>query len=228
MADITSLASTAMGAAANPLSLIPAVAQTGIGLLQSLFSGRKKNERALENQLNSNPTYQPNKGVLDYYQTALNRYNQNPYQTAQYQTATRNAQRLTSTGLNSLQDRKSALASVGKLVGIENDALQNAGVRAEQQKDQRFNQLGTATNLKAGEERRAFEINKMSPYLRRLQMQQMKTGAANSRYDAGLMNSFNGLSNVASGLSSIPNGESGFEKQVNLMNANLAKAKRGN
>lgn len=185
-------------------ALIPSIAQTGAGLFQSLFSGRRKQERELERQLGSSPMYQANKGIADYYQQALNRFNENPYQSAQYQTAARNAQRLTSTGLSALQDRRSALAGVNRLVGVQNDALQNAAVQAEQQRNIRFNQLGSATQAQAGEQRRAFDINTMSPYLRRLQMQQMKTGAANARFDAGLSNIFGGLGSASAILGNAP------------------------
>jgi hypothetical protein len=190
---------------ALPLLALPALAQTGAGLFQSIFSGRKKQERELEKQLGQSPMYQANKGISDYYQQALNRFNENPYQSAQYQTAARNAQRLTSTGLSALQDRRSALAGVNRLVGVQNDALQNAAVQAEQQRNIRFNQLGSATQAQAGEQRRAFDINTMSPYLRRLQMQQMKTGAANARFDAGLSNIFGGLGSASTILGNMPN-----------------------
>lgn len=185
-------------------ALIPSIAQTGAGLFQSIFSGRRKQERELERQLGQSPMYQANKGIMDYYQQALNRFNENPYQSAQYKTAERNAQRLTSTGLSALQDRRSALAGVNRLVGVQNDALQNAAVQAEQQRNVRFNQLGSATQAQAGEQRRAFDINQMSPYLRRLQMQQMKTGAANARFDAGLSNIFGGAGSASSILGNMP------------------------
>lgn len=188
-------------------SLIPAAAQTAGGLFQTLFSGRKKAQREIEGMLKNQPMYRPSKDIADYYQESLNRYNENPYQSAQYQTAKRNAQRLTSTGLSALQDRRSALAGVNRLVGVENDALQNAAVQAEQQRNVRFNQLGSATGMKAGEDRRAFDINVQTPYQRRLQMAQMKAGAAASRYDAGLSNIFGGIGSAASILGNAPKNE---------------------
>ena len=203
---------------AAPLAaLIPAIAQTGAGLFQSIFSGRKKQERELENQLKQSPTYQKSKGVLDFYQEAMNRYNENPYQSAQYKTAERNAQRATAQGISALQDRRSALAGISRLSGIQNDALQNAGVQAEQQRNVRFNQLGQATSAKAGEERMAFDTNVLSPYLRRLQMQQMKTGAANARFDAGLSNIFGGLGSASSVLGNMPKQDMTTSTQTDMI-----------
>ena len=114
-----------------------------------------------------------------------------------YQNQMRNAQRVTAQGIGALQDRRSALAGVGRLAAIQNDASQNALAQAERMRDARFGQLGQATQMRAGEERRAFDINQLTPYQRRLQMAQMKASAANARSDAGMQNVFGGLSNLS-------------------------------
>lgn len=194
---------------ALPLAAIPAIAQGVGGLFQSLFSGRKKAQREMEGVLNNSPKYTANKGIADYYQESLNRYNESPYQSAIYQNAMRNAQRVTAQGIGALQDRRSALAGVGRLAAIQNDATQNAVAQAEGRRDARFSQLGQATQMKAGEDRRAFDINVMTPYQQRLQMAQMKAGAANARHDAGLQNMFSGLSNTTLALSQKPSSTQG-------------------
>lgn len=195
--------------AAALLAAAPAIAQTAAGVFQSLFSGRKKAQREMEGLLDKPPAYTPNKGISDYYQESLNRYNESPFQSAIYQNAMRNAQRVTSQGIGALQDRRSALAGVGRLAAIQNDATQNAVAQAEGRRDARFGQLGQATNMKAGEERRAFDINVLTPYQRRLQMSQMKASAANARGDAGLQNMFGGLSNLGTALSAMPSSTKG-------------------
>ena len=86
---------------------------------------------------------------------------------------------------------------MGRLAAIQNDAMANATAQAESRRDARFSQLGQATSAKAAEDRRAFDINVMTPYQRRLQMAQMKAGAANARSDAGMQNMFGGLSNLS-------------------------------
>ena len=191
------------------LAAAPAIAQTVGGLFQTLFSGKKKAQREMEGLLDKSPAYTPNKGISDYYQESLNRYNESPQQSAIYQNAMRNAQRITSQGIGALQDRRSALAGISRLAAVQNDATQNAFAQAEGRRDARFSQLGQATNMKAGEDRRAFDINVLTPYQRRLQMSQMKASAANARFDAGLQNAFSGLSNAATALSSTPSSTRG-------------------
>jgi hypothetical protein len=195
-----------MAAAAIPflVKAAPAIAQSVGGLFQTLFSGRKKAQREMEAQLDKSPAYTANKGISDYYQEALNRYNENPMQTAMYQNQMRNAQRVTAQGIGALQDRRSALAGIGRLAQVQNDASQNALANAERLKESRFSTLGQAAGMKAGEERRAFDINVMTPYQRRLQMAQMKASAANARSDAGMQNMFGGLSNLSMMMGSKP------------------------
>jgi len=211
-----------------PLAAVPAIAQSVGGLFQTLFSGRKKAQREMEAQLNNSPAYTPNKGISDYYQESLNRYNENPQQSAIYQNAVRNAQRTTAQGIGALQDRRSALAGVGRLAAIQNDAMANATAQAESRRDARFSQLGQATNMKAGEERRAFDINVLTPYQRRLQMAQMKASAANARSDAGLQNLFSGLSNVSTSLSQKPSSTQGQNLATgSVMQSTVAQPKMG-
>ena len=183
----------------DPLSLSLAAAQTGIGLFQSLFSGKNKAQKDLENTANNSPIYNGSRPISDYYNQALSRYNVSPYQSAQYQMAQQNAQRGTSSGINALQNYGygGALGGIGKLVGLQNSATNQAGVQAEQQRNQRFGQLGNATQMKAGDDRFAFQNNQVNPYNRRLQLQMMKAGAANARFDAGLTNAYTGLGNAA-------------------------------
>lgn len=211
------------------LAAAPAIAQTVGGLFQSLFSGRKKAQKEMEGLLNKSPQYTANKGIADYYQESLNRYNESPYQSAIYQNAMRNAQRVTAQGLGALQDRRSALAGVGRLAAIQNDATQNAVAQAEGRRDARFSQLGQATQMKAGEDRRAFDINVMTPYQQRLQMAQMKAGAANARFDAGLQNMFGGLSNAGMALSAMPKSTQGqnFNTGGAMQQATVASPKIG-
>lgn len=191
------------------IAAAPAIAQAAGGLFQTLFSGRKKAQKEMEGVLGKSPAYTPNRGISDYYQESLSRYKENPMQSALYQNQMRNAQRVTAQGLGALQDRRSALAGVGRLAAIQNDASQNALVQAERMRDARFGQLGQATQAKAGEERRAFDINQLTPYQQRLQMAQMKASAANARFDAGLTNLFGGAANLGLAMSAKPSSTQG-------------------
>ena len=83
--------------------------------------------------------------------------------------------------------------------------------------------------MKAGEDRRAFDINVMNPYQQRLQMAQMKASAANARHDAGLQNMFSGLSNTTLALSQKPSSTQGqtFNTGGAMQQATVASPKMG-
>ena len=175
------------------------LAQAGLGALQAATSGRGERERELEKYARQSPLYKGSKSVDDYYQEALNRYKENPYQSQQYQVGQRNIQRGMAAGLSSLQDRRSAIGGAGRLFGAQADALSNLGAQAEAQRNQRFGQLGGATQMKTGEEYKKFDINQMTPYNRMLQLKQMKAQAANERFNAGLQMIGGAASNAAMG-----------------------------
>jgi len=179
------------------LAAAPAIAQTAGGIYQSLFSGRGKAIKDLELSAARNPIYRGSKPISDYYTEAKSRYGVSPYNSAQYQTAVRDAARGTATGINALQDRRSALGGIGKLVGIQNDKTQQAGVLAENQRNQRFGQLGTAAGMKSGDDRYKFQINELDPYNRRYSLASMKAGQASAVRDAGLSNIYGGLGNAS-------------------------------
>lgn len=180
----------------DPISLASAATQTGIGLLQSVFGGgkAKKAQKQLENL--ETPKYEYDKSINDYYNTALQNYNTNPYQSAQYSYATNAANRNTATGINALQDRRSAVGGVSRLAAINNDAALKAGMVAEQQKQQNFGRLGEATNMKYGDNRYAFQMNKIMPYQKQLQLLGMKASAGSTQQNQGMQNLFGGLSNI--------------------------------
>ena len=180
----------------DPISLASAATQTGIGLLQSVFGGgkAKKAQKQLENL--QTPTYDYSKSINDYYNSALQNYNTNPYQSAQYNYATNAANRNTATGISALQDRRSAVGGVSRLAAINNDAALKAGMVAEQQKQQNLGRVGEAANMKTADDRYGFQINKIMPYQKQLQLLGMKAGAGSTQQNQGMQNVFGGLSNI--------------------------------
>ncbi len=177
-----------------PLPILPLIS-AGAGLAQAIFGGSKakKYQKQLEGM--QSPTYSANKGILDYYNQALARYNVNPTESALYKRQTRDIDRGLSTGIGALQDRRSGTAGISSLFRSANDAKLDANVAAEQQRDQRFSQLGGAAEMKAGEERTAFDINQMQPFERKFNMLAQRAGAANQLANTGLSNLFGGLQN---------------------------------
>lgn len=164
--------------------------QAGIGF----FSGRKA-RRQLE-QLQT-PTYTPSKSISDYYNQALSRYQQSPYESNLYKMQAQNIARGTAQGISALQDRRSALGGISGLIQGQNDALLKAAGSAEQLENQRFAQLGSASQAMAGEQRKQFEINQMLPYQKRYDILSQKAAGNAQVMNAGLQNMYAGLSSGA-------------------------------
>ena len=182
-----------------PLLLATTGLQALMGGIQSATSGAGSAQKELERQARNSPLYKGSKSIDDYYQQALNRFQESPYQSQQYQIGAKNIQRATAQGLSSLQDRRGGIGGVSRLAGIQGDAFGNLGMQAEAQRNQRFGQLGGATQMKSGEEYKKFDINQMAPYQRNLQLAQMKAQAANERKNAGIQMMGGALSNLAMG-----------------------------
>jgi hypothetical protein len=177
----------------NPALIAPIVQGVG-GLVQSIFGGgrARRAERALEGL--KTPTYEKSGAISDYYSKALSRYNSNPYNSNMYQMQQRNIQRGTSTGINALQDRRSAIGGISRLVQQQNDASLNAAAAAEQQGAQAFGQLGQAAGMQAGEDRQAFNINKLMPYEKQYNLLASKAAGGAQTMNAGIQNMFGAAS----------------------------------
>ena len=175
-----------------------AVVGVGLGATQMITSNKqqKRAQRSLEEQAKNSPLYKPDKSIDTYYQEAMNRYKENPYQSQQYQAGAQNIQRATAQGISGLQDRRSAIGGIGRLQANQMGAMQNLGAQAEASRQQRLGQFGQATQLKSGDYQRQFDINQMTPYNRKLQLEQMKAAAAGERYNAGMQMVGQGLSSA--------------------------------
>jgi hypothetical protein len=174
----------------------------GAGLAQSAlgFFGAKKARKQLENL--QTPTYSPVKSISDYYNEAQRRYQESPYQSNLYKMQAQNIARGTAQGIAGLQDRRSGQAGIQNLVQAQNDALLKAGVAAEQQREQRFGQLGAASQAMGAEQRKEWEVNQMLPYQKRYDILSQKAAGNAQLMNAGLQNIYGGLTGglYASGL----------------------------
>lgn len=209
------------------LGLISAGIQGIGGLAQMFGSGKDTATADLEKLAKKSPIYQGSRSIDDYYQQALNRYKESPYQSQQYQIGAKNIQRATAQGISGLQDRRSAIGGIGRLSGIQSDAMTNLGAQAEAQRNQRFGQLGGATQMKSGEEYKKFDINEMTPYNRRLQLKQMEAQAANERYNAGMQMVGGAVGNAANIASSYAYANPKLPKVSNVATANLSSYASG-
>ncbi len=170
----------------------------GVAGLTQTIGGWIQSHRATKKLENlKSPTYNPNKSILDYYNTALQRYNVNPYQSSQYQNATNQIGRNTASILNNLKGRGGSVAAVGKLASSQNDAAIKAGISAENEQNQRFSQLGGATTLKAGEDDKAFQYNQLMPYRTKANLYAAKAGGGNQIMNSGLSNIFQAGSSLS-------------------------------
>lgn len=177
------------GAASASLQSLGGQAQMLFGLL-----GAKKAQRKLENL--KSPLYHQNSSIMDYYNKALSRYNVNPYDSNLYKMQEQQANRNVAQGIGGLQDRRSAIAGIPALLQAKNDSMLRAGVSAENERDQRFNQLGAATNMKADEDRTAWQYNEYMPYETKFNLLSSKAAAKNQLFNAGMSNYFGGIGNL--------------------------------
>lgn len=172
-----------------------AIAEAGIGALQTV-GGWIQQATAMKklNQLKS-PTYKQNQGILDYYNQALQRYNVSPTDSAMYKRQTRDIDRGVANSVAALNDRRSGIAGVSSILRAANDARLDANVAAEGEKNRRFGELGGATQLKAGEDRTAFDINEQQPFERKYNLLAMKAAGGAQIANAGISNVFGGIQN---------------------------------
>jgi hypothetical protein len=191
-------------AIAGSTALAIGAVAAGVGAAASGISAigsnkrRKAREKELDEYAKQSPLYGGSKPISEYYQQAMNRYNENPYQSQQYQMGAMQARRATAQGLGALQDRRSAIGGISRLEAGQNAAMQSLGAQAEAQRNQRFGQLGAATQMKNADLMQQFDINKMTPYNRQFGLKQLKSQAANQQYAQDVQNTFNSLGNLAS------------------------------
>ena len=169
---------------AATMGLVTAGAGALAGGISAIGSNqrRKSRERELDEFAQQSPLYQGSKPVSEYYQQAMNRYKESPYQSLQYQIGQKNIQRATAQGLGALQDRRSAIGGISRLEASQMGAMQNLGAQSEAQRDARFSQLGGATQMKNADLMQQFDFNKWTPYNRQFGLKQMKSAAANEEY----------------------------------------------
>lgn len=167
---------------------------SGAGAL-SASAKRKKAEKELE-QMRS-PIYTPNKSILDYYKTALEKYDTNVTDSALYKKQTQDiGQGVTQANAMS-NSRRLGGANISSIIQGRNNALLNAAVAGEGRKAAEFNTLGHATQLKASEDKAAFNQNMVAPFERNYNMYAMKASGAAARQNSNMQNLFNSVMSAA-------------------------------
>lgn len=174
------------------LPLIMAGLQAAGGIAQSIIGGIQGRKARKELERLQTPQYTPARSISDYYNQALNRYQQSPTQSNLYKMQAQNIARGTAQGIAGLQDRRSALAGISGLIQGQNDAQLKALAAAEQDQNQKFSQLGAASQAMGAEERQAWNINKMLPYQQKRDVLAQKSAGGAQLMNAGLQNIFGG------------------------------------
>jgi hypothetical protein len=183
------------------------LATAAISGISALSAGakRRKAERGLENM--QTPTYAPNQSILDYYQKALQKYETNPTDSAEYKAQKQNILQGTQQGIAASQGRRMAGATIAPLIQGQNNSLLKAAISGEQRKAQEFQQLGSATQMKAQEEGKAFNQNYIAPFEKKYNLLAMKAAGKAAAQNAATQNMYNNALSAASLLAG--SGESG-------------------
>jgi hypothetical protein len=182
-----------------PIGTALAVGQGLYGLYNAIKSGNeaKDYQAKMERMAANSPIRKANPELANYYGEALNRYRENPFTSPYYTESIKQANRAAANAIGAMQSRGAAIGSAGRINQGLVDASNRGVMGAIQNKNAQFSQLGSATQMKKAEEDQMFDINQMTPYNRMLQLQQLKTQAANDRYSAGLSMAAQGVGNLA-------------------------------
>lgn len=175
-----------------------AIGQGLYGAYNAYKAGQEanSNQARLEKLAANSPLRKQSPELSEYYQQSLNRYNENPFTTPYYMETVKQGDRGVANALSAMQTRGAAVGSIGKINQILADTKNRGIVGAIQNKNAQFSQLGQATQMKKNEADQLFNTNQQAPYERMLQLQQLKTQAANDRYNAGLNMAAQGVSNA--------------------------------
>lgn len=167
------------------------------GLAQALTSGKKKKEAALEAQAASAPKYAGSSALDQYYQQSLQKANTAAEQSSLYKGQINQANRALAAGIGATTASGGGQGAIAKLVQGNTDATGRALGMAEQQKEQRFNQLGQVTQEKSAEDMRKFQINQMQPWETKYNLLAAKAAQAAAQKQAGLSNIVSSATNAA-------------------------------
>lgn len=177
---------------------------------------RKKAERGLESM--DTPKYSPNQSILDYYSKALQKYNTNPTDSAEYKLQKQNIQQGTTQGISASNNRRGGGANVPALIQGQNNALLNAAVAGEQRKAQEFGVLGQATQMKSQEDSKAFNQNVIAPFEKNYNLLAMKAGNQAQVQNSATQNLYNNL-NAAGTLANNDSGGAEWGKEYGSQGA---------
>jgi len=181
------------------IGAILAGAQAAYGAYNAIKANKqaKDYESRMEEMARTSPLKKESPELANYYQQALNRYNENAFTSPYYLESLKQAERGGLNAISQAQDRRSGIGVIDRVNRGVMDAKSRGILGAMANKNTQFGQLGGAVQMRRNEGDQMFDINQMTPYNRLLQLQQLKTQAANDRFNAGLSTTAQGLGNFA-------------------------------
>jgi hypothetical protein len=176
-----------------------AIGQGLYGAYNAIKSSQQANDyqAKMERMARESPIQKESPELANYYQQVSNRYNENPFTNPYYLERIKQGNRASANAIGQAQTRGAAVGMIGKInQGLMDNS--NRGIaEVMQNKDAQLSQLGNAAQMRRSERSQLFDINEMTPYNRMLQLQQLKTQAANDRSNAGLSMAAQGVGNLA-------------------------------
>lgn len=180
-----------------PFPIIPIIT-TALSLGSAAKKKREATlaEKAAEEKLNSAPKYRQNQSILNYYETALRKFNTSPTDTAGYKRDSQNIRQGAVQGLSSLNKLRSG--DVANIIQGQSNSLLKAAVNAENRKAQEFSVLGDAARMKTGEDSKAFQQNELYPFEGKYNLLTMKAAGLRADQRQSTQNAYNNAQAAAS------------------------------
>lgn len=158
------------------------------GIAQIIGARKRKKEKELEAHAANAPQYVGSSALDQYYQQSLQRANTAAQQSALYKQQINAANRSLAAGIGAATASGGGQGAISKLVQGNVDATGRAITGAEQQKEQRFGQLGQVMQQKAAEDARKFQINKQQPWETKYNLLAARAAQAAQQQQAGFSN----------------------------------------
>lgn len=176
----------------DPISAGLGALQAIGGGLQAIIGGGKAKRYRRELEQLQTPTTTSSAAISNYYDQARANAFDSPFYKLQKEQIDRNS----ASALSTLNSRRSGLLGAASILRAQNDAYARAGATADQQQR---GMLANAVRMKAGDDERVFQQNKMLPFQKKYSILSSQLAGAQQTVNAGLQNIFGGLGGAAAG-----------------------------
>ncbi len=171
------------------------------GLIQGVMgivAGTRARDAESELENMQVPTYRRNQSILDFYNTALQKYKTQPTETAEYKLGKQQIGQNTIQGLKEAQSRRSGLAILPTLISGQNNSLLKLAAKAEQDKSRQASIVSQAAGPAQAELDREYQYNQIWPFQKKYNLLAMKAAALSKRQTANEQGALSALSSIDS------------------------------